>query len=109
MVYPFFSVGYLGMMEEDFVRGALCLELWPEQTQNETIWLLEYVMEDHLYQISRVHEDHDYAELMDANFSEDFFFSKDDQPSLLVREKVLYRHRSPEGIINHLRRMVLSS
>jgi leucyl-tRNA---protein transferase len=108
MIYPFFSVGYLGMMEEDFVRGALCLELWPEQTQNETTWLLEYVMEDRLYQISWVREDHDYAELMDANFSADFYFSQDERPGLLVREKVLYRHRSPEGIINHLRRTVPS-
>lgn len=108
LIYPFFSVGYLGMMEEDFVRGALCIELWPEHNEDGKSLLLEYVMEDHLYQVSRVHEDHDYVELMEANFSEDFFFGKGEQPGLLVREKVLYRHRSPEGIINHLRRVTLS-
>lgn len=105
-LYPFFSVGYLGLMEEDFVRSALCLEVWPGMHQDRCNWLLEYVMEDHLYQLSRVREAHDYVDLMDTNFSDDFFFSGEERPGLLIREEVLYRHRSSEGILNYLRRMV---
>jgi arginine-tRNA-protein transferase len=103
VLYPFFSVGYLGLTEEDFVHSALCLEIWPDQGPGDG-WLVEYLMEDHLYQLSRVREDHDYMELMDASFSDDFLYADGSQPGLLVRERVLYRHRSSEGIINHLRR-----
>jgi leucyl-tRNA---protein transferase len=106
LVYPFFSVGYLGMMEEEFVRGALCLEIWPNMHEDQLMWLLEYNLEDQIYQLSRVRTDQDCMEFMDAEFSEDFFKQSVSESALFVREELLLRNRKIEQIVMQLKRMV---
>lgn len=105
VIYPFFSVGYLGMTEENFVRSALFLEIPPPTSEEGFPWLLEYILEDDCYLISRVHTDRNYMDFIDANFSEDFFSRESSQTGLYVREKVLYRSREIAPIIKYLRRI----
>lgn len=104
IIYPFFSVGYLGMVQDDFIRSAMFLEIRPGGESSPEVLVIEYILEDEVYQISRVDTDRDYMDFIDANFSEDFFSWENSQTGLYIREERLFSHYNIEPIIQFLLR-----
>ncbi len=109
VIYPFFSVGYLGMVEEDFVRSATFLEI-DAQREDVEVYLLEYIIEDEVYQLSSANTNQQYyVDFLDAEFSENFFSQDNQAPVVYVREELIYRSPHLERVIAQLRRILNTS
>ncbi|MEM9986457.1 MAG: hypothetical protein AAF804_15290, partial [Bacteroidota bacterium] len=106
IIYPFFSVGYLGMVEEDFVRSATFLEI-DAQEEDVEVYLLEYIIEDEVFQLSSANTNQQYyVDFLDAEFSENFFSQDDQAPSVYVREQLIYRSSHLERVVAQLHRVL---
>jgi len=103
VLYPFFSLGYMGIIEEDFLRSPMYIVLEDQKSiQNrpyDSVLVVEYVAEEQLYQLSRVRRDFDYADIISAEFSDDYFELNPSQTGLLIREEIYIRHRDPRRVI----------
>lgn len=101
--YPFFSIGYLNMAEEEFLRSPLYLMISREQIQDRTRYLvMEYVMEEDLYFLSWVVPDDDYLEIEHSDFSDGFFQEGVYSGGLLVREQLLAWHQFPHKLVERI-------
>lgn len=101
--YPFFSIGYLNMADEEFLRSPVYLLIATESLQDRTRYLvLEYVLEEDLYFLSWVTPDRDYLEIAHNDFSEGFFQEGVYAEGLLVRDQLLAWHQYPYKVIERI-------
>lgn len=100
--YPFFTIGYLGMADEDFMRCVAYLSCYPGQLSDDRLLIVEYVAEDQLFTLSLAYSTDAYREYMTAEFSEDAFEEGAFMTDLLVREEILFWDRNPHRVVKHL-------
>lgn len=100
LLYPFFSIGYLKMIEEDFLKSVIFLSLTKAWSPFDPLrqLVIEFSIEEKKYFVSWIKINEDYEDFLNAEFSKDFFNEKVFDEGLLVREKLLYWDKSPERI-----------
>lgn len=106
LLYPFFSIGYLKLLEEDFLKSVIFLTLTdaysPFDPHRQLV--LEYSIEEKKYYACWIRINEDYEEFLKAEFSENFFNEKVFDEGLLVRERVLYWDKNPQKIVQKIER-----
>ncbi|MCI4671253.1 MAG: GNAT family N-acetyltransferase [Bacteroidia bacterium] len=103
--YPFFSIGYLDMLDEEFLKSVIFLSLnaaySPYDPERQLV--VEYSLEEKVYYVSWVRTNEDYEEFLNAEFSENFFNEKVFDKGLLVKEETLFADKNPKRIIEKIR------
>jgi hypothetical protein len=65
LLNPFFSIGYLDQIEEDFLQSSIFLQIEPQSSDDN--WLIaEYAADQELYSLCWVKEKYTYTEYFDA-------------------------------------------
>ncbi|WNJ16392.1 hypothetical protein [Pontibacter sp. G13] len=100
-LYPFFSVGYLEGFAVEFLKSVSFLKLFPDSFTAQTglDLVLEYVVEEGCYLLSRVRRTTDFLDFMSAEFSEEFLDHDRVQPALLTREELIARDFTPDNLV----------
>lgn len=96
VLYPVFSLGYLGGFEE-FVRSPIYLACEPYRGKSRFI-MIEYLLEDDLYTISLVEKMGDFDDMINMNATDDFLNEDKYCIRPLCYEKVLYKCKSADEL-----------
>lgn len=81
---PFFSIGYLDQVEEDFLQSSIFLQVEP-QTEDEQWLIVEYAVEHDQYSLCRIEEKYSYREYFDVEIPAAFSESEPRMFSYLER------------------------
>lgn len=105
-LYPFFSVGYLEQLEEDFVRSVIYLDLNVTSFLDEDLQLIiEFLPEEGKYYLTWARINGEYAEFVKPENSDSLFKGKIFRQGLLVREQVLYWDKNPRKFVDRVCKM----
>lgn len=108
LYYPFFAMGYLEMIEEDFLRSVVYIKLdhVKRAFDPNLQMVIEYIVEEDLFYLSWVRPNHDYVDMMNAEFSENFFKGQVVDEGMLVRDHLLCMEDSPQAIVAKAARFI---
>lgn len=74
LLNPFFSIGYLDQIEEDFLQSSIFLQIEPQASHDK--WLIaEYAADQDLYSLCWVKEKYTYKEYFDAEMPSELLAS----------------------------------
>ncbi|RMG27818.1 MAG: hypothetical protein D6730_06390 [Bacteroidetes bacterium] len=93
-LYPFFSIGYLEHHASQLVRSVVFISCFPASKHQNII--IEYNVEEEIYQMSKVAPVPNYDELIETAISVDFLDPEVYWPEVLGYECSLYRHAQAE-------------
>lgn len=97
-LYPFFSVSYLESRTQDLVRSIVLIQCFPEQNIQNLI--IEYIVEEDYYVLSRISVESKYREMLEMNFSHDLLQPNIYWLELLNYERIIYKHANPQKIVD---------
>ncbi len=102
LLYPFFAIGYLSMVEESFIKSIMYLRLDAavDSTESEREMVIEYNPEENRFFLSWVRPNADYVDFLNAKFSENFFKGQVFDKGLLVRDRLLYSDKNPKRVVD---------
>lgn len=108
LYYPFFAMGYLEMIEEDFLRSVIYIKLdHAKRAFDPNLQMvIEYVIEEDLFYLSWVRPNHDYVDMMNAEFSENFFKGQVVDEGMLVRDHLLCMEDSASAVVSKAVRFI---
>ncbi|MEO0895022.1 MAG: hypothetical protein AAFY71_01290 [Bacteroidota bacterium] len=99
-LYPFFSVGYLSLLEEEFVKSVIFLQLDVRSIFDQDLQLIiEYIPDEGKYYLTWARVNSDYTDFVKAEFSDGLFGGEVFRQGLLVREQILYQDKNPRRLV----------
>jgi arginyl-tRNA--protein-N-Asp/Glu arginylyltransferase len=95
---PFFSVGYLDSLNEDFLQSSLYLDCYPKPSAKRRL-VLEYSIERKVYALWWAVERYHYEEFFDSELPQDMITS---DPMLLSYDQLIVEHDDPDLLIERI-------